>query len=75
LLTEDRTSQEIPKDVHTSNKENIFIEEGATVLYASLNASEGPIYIGKDEKVLEGSLICVPFAMCEIAVVKMGAKI
>jgi UDP-N-acetylglucosamine diphosphorylase/glucosamine-1-phosphate N-acetyltransferase len=75
LLTEDRTSEPIPEDVHAINKNNIFIEEGATVMYASLNATDGPIYIGKDAQILEGSLIRGPFAMCENAVVKMGAKI
>jgi UDP-N-acetylglucosamine diphosphorylase/glucosamine-1-phosphate N-acetyltransferase len=75
LLTLDRTSEPIPEGVHAINKEHIFIEEGATVLYASLNASEGPIYIGKNAQVLEGSLIRGPFAMCENSVVKMGAKI
>ena len=75
LLTEDRTSEPIPEDVHAINKKNIFIEEGETVMYASLNATDGPIYIGKDAQILEGSLIRGPFAMCENAVVKMGAKI
>ena len=75
LLTKDKKSQPIPADVHAINKEQIFIEEGASIIYSSLNASNGPIYIGKDAKVLEGSLIRGPFAMCENAVVKMGAKI
>ena len=75
FLTENRTSQPIPDGVHAIQKEHIFIEEGASVTYASLNASTGPIYIGKDASVLEGSLIRGPFAMCEHAVVKMGAKI
>ena len=75
FLTEGRKSQPIPASVHVINKENIFIEEGASVLYSSLNATDGPIYIGKDAEVLEGSLIRGPFAMCEHSVVKMGAKI
>ena len=75
LITEERTSQPVPEGVHAINKENIFIEEGASIIYSSLNASEGPIYIGKDAKILEGSLIRGPFGMCENAVVKMGAKI
>ena len=75
LITQGRTSAPIPEGVHAINKENIFIEEGATVIYSSLNASEGPIYIGKDAQISEGSLIRGPFAMCDNAVVKMGAKI
>ena len=75
LVTQDRESAKIPKNVQTSNPENIFIEEGATVNFCSLNASEGPIYIGKDAEIMEGALIRGPFALCEGAVVKMGAKI
>ncbi|NVK52303.1 MAG: GlmU family protein [Flavobacteriaceae bacterium] len=75
LLTEGRKSQPIPDGIHVINRENIFIEEGASILYASLNAANGPIYIGKNAQILEGSLIRGPFAMCEKAVVKMGAKI
>ena len=75
LLTEDRTSQEIPEGVNVINKENIFIEEGASVTFASLNATDGPIYIGKNSKILEGALIRGPFTMGENSLVKMGAKI
>ena len=75
FLTKDKTSQSIPENVHYVNKEAIFIEEGASVLFSSLNASEGPIYIGKNAQIMEGSLIRGPFAICEESVVKMGAKI
>ena len=75
LITEGRISQPIPDGVRYINKENIFIEEGAEILFSVLNASKGPIYIGKDTLVMEGSLIRGPFAMCERSVVKMGAKI
>ncbi len=75
LLTAGRTSQEIPAGVHVTNKEAVFIEEGAVVSYASLNTSNGPIYIGKNAEIMEGSLVRGPFAMCEHAVLKMGAKI
>lgn len=75
LLTEDRKSQSIPKSVNTIGKENIFIEEGAKLEFVTLNASSGPIYIGKDAEIMEGSIIRGPFALCEGAVVKMAAKI
>ena len=75
LLTEDRTSQPIPEGVQVINKENIFIEEGATISFSSLNASKGPIYIGKDAEIMEGCLVRGPFAMCEHSVLKMGAKV
>lgn len=75
FLTEGRISQPIPSHVFTVNPENIFIEEGATLLNCSLNASEGPIYIGANSTVMEGVHIRGAFALCEHAVVKMGAKI
>ncbi|WP_159022998.1 GlmU family protein [Formosa sp. L2A11] len=75
LLTEGRISQPIPTTVNTIAPENIFIEEGAELNFVTLNASTGPIYIGKDAVILEGSLIRGPFALCEKAAVKMGAKI
>lgn len=75
LLTEGRTSEPIPLGVQYINKENIFIEEGAKVIFASLNATDGPIYIGKDTLVMENSAVRGPFAMCDNAVLKMGAKI
>ncbi|MGV8946428.1 MAG: GlmU family protein [Lutibacter sp.] len=75
LITEGRISQPIPEGVRFINKENIFIEEGAEILFSVLNASKGPIYIGKNAIVMEGSLIRGPFAMGENSVVKMGAKV
>ena len=75
FLTENRKSQPIPKSVNVIAPENIFIEEGAQLEFVTLNASTGPIYIGKDTLIMEGTMIRGPFALCEGAVVKMGAKI
>lgn len=75
FLTEDRKSQAIPKSVNVIAPENIFIEEGAQLEFVTLNASTGPIYIGKDSLIMEGTVIRGPFALCEGAVVKMSAKI
>ena len=75
FLTEDRKSQPIPQSVNVIAPENVFIEEGARLEFVTLNASTGPIYIGKDTLIMEGSLIRGPFALCEGAVVKMGAKV
>ncbi|MBX2829172.1 MAG: GlmU family protein [Flavobacteriaceae bacterium] len=74
-LTKDKTSQPIPDDVMAYNKDQIFIEEGAVLHHCSLNASQGPIYIGKNSEIMEGSFIRGPFALCEGATVKMGSKI
>jgi len=75
LLTKDRESAKIPSNVQVINKKNIFIEEGAKIHFSSLNASNGPIYIGKNTEVMEGSLIRGPFALCHNSTTKMGAKI
>ncbi len=75
LLTEGRKSQPIPKSIFATGKENIFIEEGAMLTFCSLNATDGPIYIGKDAEIMEGCNVRGPFALCENATLKMGAKI
>jgi UDP-N-acetylglucosamine diphosphorylase/glucosamine-1-phosphate N-acetyltransferase len=75
LITKGRKSQEI-KDPYTSvyGKDQIFIEEGAVIKAAVLNAENGPIYIGKNTEIQEGALIRGPFALCEGSTVNMGAK-
>ena len=75
LLTTDRESQLIPEMTVAFNKDQIFIEEGAILPLCSLNANDGPIYIGKNSEIMEGSMIRGPFALCENATIKMGAKI
>jgi len=75
LLTEGRESEPIPDNVKCIGKENIFIEEGAKVNFAILNASTGPIYIGKDAEIMEGSVVRGPLAMCEKSVLKLATKI
>ncbi|MFN3907884.1 MAG: GlmU family protein [Flavobacterium sp.] len=75
LLTQDRMSQPIPKSVNVIAPEHVFIEEGAKLEFVTLNASTGPIYIGKDAEIMEGSVIRGPFALCEHAQVKLATKI
>lgn len=75
LLTEDRKSQPIPATVQVLGAENIFIEEGAVLNFCTLNATTGPIYIGKDTEIMEGSVIRGPFALCDHAQVKLATKI
>ena len=76
LITSGRTSKEI-SDPHTIvyNPSQIFVEEGAKIKAAVLNAEGGPIYIGKNSEVQEGALIRGPFALCEGSTVNMGAKL
>lgn len=70
-----RTSQPIT-DRFTAfyNESQIFIEEGADIKAAVLDATNGCIYIGKGVKILPGAMIQGPFAICEQSVVNMGGK-
>ena len=75
VLTQGRKSQPISNTNKVKSPENIFIEEGATVEFCILNASTGPIYIGKNALMMEGCMVRGGLALCENAILKMGAKI
>ncbi len=75
LITEGRKSKQLSSTNKLMNPENIFVEEGAEVNYSILNAKDGPIYIGKNSEIFEGSLIRGPFSLGEGSRIKMGAKI
>jgi UDP-N-acetylglucosamine diphosphorylase/glucosamine-1-phosphate N-acetyltransferase len=74
LLADGRTSQNISSS-NTLIGDQIFVEKGAEIEGAILNAKTGPIYVGKNAKILEGAMIRNGLALCESSVVKMGAKI
>lgn len=73
-LSKNYHSTNFSSDVSTKGDE-IFVEEGAKLSHCVLNASEGPIYIGRDAEVMEGSLIRGPFSLGANSTLKMGAKI
>ncbi len=75
LITAGRESAPISNTNRLICPEKIFLEEGATVEHSILNATDGPIYLGKNSQVWEGNLIRGAFALCGHGVVKMGAKI
>jgi UDP-N-acetylglucosamine diphosphorylase/glucosamine-1-phosphate N-acetyltransferase len=75
LLTTGRKTQKISRTNRMISAGNIFIEKGVQLEHCFLNASEGPIYIGKNALVMEGSMIRGPVAICEGAIVKMGSRI
>ena len=76
LMTSHKKSQALPSTCTLiGNPDLLFIEEGAIVQAATLNVTSGPIYIGPNSEIMEGSLIRGPFALCENAQIKMGAKI
>lgn len=75
ILTKNRTSQPISSTNRVIAAQNIFLEEGAVVECTNLNATSGPIYIGKNAEVMEGCSIRGGFALGENAMLKMGANI
>ena len=75
LITKDRVSQAIPSSNQVINKEDIFLEEGAVVQCAVLNASTGPIYIGKNAEIMEGSVIRGSLALGDHSKIKLGTKV
>jgi UDP-N-acetylglucosamine diphosphorylase / glucose-1-phosphate thymidylyltransferase / UDP-N-acetylgalactosamine diphosphorylase / glucosamine-1-phosphate N-acetyltransferase / galactosamine-1-phosphate N-acetyltransferase len=75
LLKENARFQKISSTNKLTAPEKIFIEKGARVEHCFLNATDGPIYIGKNAVVMEGSMLRGPVAICSGASVKMGAKI
>lgn len=75
LITKNRVSAKLDSSNSVSSPENIFIEEGAGIEHSILNATDGPIYIGKGAKILDGCMLRGGVALCDNAVLKMGAKI
>ena len=75
LLTDGRASQPIADTNLVIGGENIFVEEGVSIEGSILNATKGPIYIGRNAEIMEGVMIRGPLALCENASIRMGAKI
>lgn len=75
LVTDGRESQSISATNNVIAPQNVFIEEGVVMEFVTLNAANGPIYIGKDAEVMEGAMIRGPFALGEHSIVKMGTKV
>jgi len=75
LITTGRKSEAINDPyTRTYNLENIFIEEGASIKDATLNAENGPIYIGKEASIEEGAIIRGPFAICHNSTINTNAR-
>ncbi len=74
LITKGRESQ--PLDAtNILIGDRLFIEEGAKVQAAVLNTTNGPIYVGKDAEIMEGSVVRGGLAVCEGSVLKLATKI
>jgi len=75
LITGGRKSQPIPSHVRVTKPDNIFVEEGAIIEHAIINASEGPVYIGVGAEIHDGAIIRGPVAVGNYSKIRMGAKI
>ena len=75
ILTANRQSAKLSDSNLVIGSGQIFLEDGAKAEASIFNTSAGPIYLGKNTEVMEGSIIRGPFALCEESQVKMGAKI
>ncbi|MGQ0737776.1 MAG: putative sugar nucleotidyl transferase [Bacteroidota bacterium] len=75
LLTAGRKSQKISKTNRVAKPGQVFLEKGAKMEHCIINASAGPVYIGKNAEVMEGCTVRGPFAMGQGSCLKMGAKV
>ncbi len=75
-LTAGRTSAPLSPTVKVIGpREQLFVEEGAWLECCSINTQGGPVYIGREATVMEGSMLRGPLALCDHATVNMGTKI
>jgi UDP-N-acetylglucosamine diphosphorylase/glucosamine-1-phosphate N-acetyltransferase len=74
-ITSGRKSATLSATNTVISPHQVFVEEGVKAECAIINASTGPVYIGRNAEIMEGAMIRGPFALGESATVKMGAKI
>lgn len=74
LITKGRTSKKL-SSTNTVIGDDIFVEEGVQAECCTFNTQNGPIYLGKNSQVWEGSHIRGALALCNNAQIKMGSKI
>lgn len=76
LITEGRNSLPLSKSVTViGDPSQIFLEKGARMEACIVNTTGGPVYLGEDAEMMEGSIVRGPFALCEHSTLKMGAKV
>lgn len=71
-----RSSEPLSASVQVVGDRNlVFLEKGAKIEACILNTTAGPIYLGTDSEVMEGSVIRGPFALCEHSALKLSTKV
>ena len=54
---------------------DVFMDKGSSMEHCIINSEEGPVYIGKNATIMEGSMLRGPVSIGDGAVVKMGTRI
>lgn len=75
LITEGLKSASLSKTNTIFGEHHVFVGNNCFAECATINSSDGPVYIGNNVKIMEGSHIRGPIAICDNAEIKMGAKI
>lgn len=76
LLTKNKISQALSETVTViGDKKLVFVEPGAKAEACIFNTTAGPVYLGKDSEVMEGSSVRGPFALGEHSALKLNTKI
>lgn len=75
LLTARKKTKAVSRTNKVISPGQVFVDAGVKMEHCIINASTGPVYIGKNATIMEGSIIRGPFAMGEGSLVKAGARI
>jgi len=76
LLTQGKVSQPLSTtNTIIGDSSLVFLEEGASIEACILNTKSGPIYVGKNAEIMEGSVVRGPLALCESAGLKLATKV
>jgi UDP-N-acetylglucosamine diphosphorylase/glucosamine-1-phosphate N-acetyltransferase len=76
LLTIKKKSQPLSNTVTViGDRQMVFLEPGAKAEACIFNTTSGPVYLGADSEVMEGSAVRGPFALGEHSALKLNTKI
>ena len=75
LLTKNKTSKAISPSNQILGSNPVFLEEGVKMECCTINTTQGPVYIGRNAEIMEGSILRGPVAIGEHAVIKMGTRV
>jgi len=75
LIKREKKSKSLPNTNKVIGNHEIFIDTGAQIEHTILNTTFGPIYIGENATVMEGSLLRGPFSLGDNSEAKMGTRV